>query len=456
MVIISKPNSALRLKVVIVGAGIGGMAAAVGCGLAGHDVLVLEDAPAIAEVGAGLQVAPNMMRILTRWGLRDIVIASSVSLTSVHIRRWSSGALLGEAPVNKSFGDQYVIHRADLHRALYERAVRLPNVRVRVNATVVSADFGEEEGGKGAGVLLKGGERVKADVVLAADGIKSRLRQQMLGLDVDTPTPTGDAAYRVILPRAAMLSDPDLRELIDTPRGTRWIGPGRHIMAYPIKAHQQYNMVLLHPDTSEGSEESWTAVGTKQELVDTYKGWDPVLQKIFALIPDEKVMRWKLCTHGFLETWTKSRVALLGDACHPMLFVVPIRPITLLPQLTCTRPYVAQGAAQAVEDAATLAVLLSSIPDRSSIPQALRLYQIARKTRAETIQGTAMSNREALHMPDGPAQIERDTKFANIFGGGENPDKWGDPTQQEFLWGWDAEDAARKVLGKGDGVRSML
>jgi len=274
----------------------------------------------IGEVGAGLQVPPNMMRILTRWGLRDTVITSSVSLTSVHIRRWASGALLGDAPVNKSFGDQYVIHRADLHRALYERATGLPNVRVRVNATAVSADFGEE--GKEVGVMLEGGERVEADVVLAADGIRSRLRQQMLGLKVNTPTPTptGDAAYRVILPRSAMLTDPDLRELIDTARGTRWIGPGRHIMAYPIKAHQQYNMVLLRPDTSGGSEESWTAVGTKQELVDTYKGWDPVLQKTFNLISDEKVMRWKLCTHGFLETWTKGRVALLGDACHPMLY----------------------------------------------------------------------------------------------------------------------------------------
>jgi len=407
----------------------------------------------IGEVGAGLQVAPNMMRILTRWGLRDTVIASSVSLINLDIRRWSSGALLGEAPVNKSFGEQYVIHRADLHRALYERAVGLPNVRVRVGATVVSAEFGED--GKGAGVVLEGGERVKADVVLAADGVKSRLRQQMLGLQVDTPTPTGDAAYRIILPRSAMVADPELRELIDTPRGTRWVGPGRHIMAYPIKAHQQYNIVLLHPDTSEGSEESWTAVGTKQELVDTFKGWDPVLQKIFGLIPDEKVLKWKLCTHEFLKTWTKGHVALLGDACHPMLFVAPF-PDHILLRLTCSRPYVAQGAAQAVEDAATLAVLLSSISDKSSIPQALRLYQIARKTRAEMVQDSAMKNRETLHMPDGPAQIERDAKFAKIFGGGENPDKWGDPRHQEFMWGWDAEETARRMVRRGEGVRSML
>lgn len=134
----------------------------------------------------------------------------------------------------------------------------------------------------------------------------------------------------------------------------------------------------------------------------------------------------------------------------------PSLPDHTLLRLTRNRPYVAQGAAQAVEDAATLAVLLSSIPEKSSIPQALRLHQLVRKSRAETIQNTAMKNREILHMPDGPAQIERDAKFAMIFGGGENPDIWGDRRQQEFMWGWDAEEAARRMLRRGEGVRSML
>jgi salicylate hydroxylase len=205
-----------------------------------------------------------------------------------------------------------VIHRADLHRALFERATALSNVQVRTKSTVTHANFDAPS------VTLANGEVITGDVVLAADGIKSQLRKQLLKLEEDIPIPTGDAAYRVILPREAMESDPDLRELVDTPRGTRWIGPGRHIMAYPIKQHKLYNMVLLHPDTLD-SEESWTALGTKQELIDTYAGWDPVLQKIFNLIPNQTVLEWKLCTHGFLETWVRGSVALIGDACHPML-----------------------------------------------------------------------------------------------------------------------------------------
>lgn len=434
MVIKGTINPDLRLRIIIVGAGIGGMAAALGCGLAGHQVLVLEDAPAIGEVGAGVQVAPNMVRILERWGVKDVVIRESVSLTESYIRRWDTGKLLGIAPINKSFGDQYVVHRADLHKALFGKAAALPNVKVRTKSTVITADFDAPS------VTLANGEVIRADVVLAADGIKSRLRKQLLNLEEDIPIPTGDAAFRVILPREAMESDPDLRALINTPRGTRWVGPGRHIMAYPIRRHKLYNMVLLHPDTF-GSEESWTATASKQELLDMYAGWDPVLQKIFNLIPDQTVLKWKLCTHEKLETWVRGSVALMGDACHPML------------------PYVAQGAAQAVEDAATLAVLLSSLESAADIPQALRLYQIARKSRAEAIQGMSQTNRNTLHMPDGPEQQERDAKFAMISTGGENPDKWGDLTIQNFMWNWDAEKAAREVVEancKGARVRSRL
>jgi salicylate hydroxylase len=248
------------------------------------------------------------------WGLNDTVIKDSVSLSSVHIRRWQNGALLGVSPINKRFGDQYVIHRADLHRALYDRAVSLSNVQVMVNSTVIRVDFDAPS------VELSHGQIIDADVVLAADGIKSRLRRQMLDLVADEPIPTGDAAYRVVLPRESMMHDSELRELIESPRGTRWVGPGRHIMAYPIKQHKFYNMVLLHPEGAD-SEESWTAKGTKQELIDTYKGWDPVLHKLFKLIPDETVLKWKLCTHDFLDTWVRGNVALLGDACHPMLYV---------------------------------------------------------------------------------------------------------------------------------------
>jgi salicylate hydroxylase len=244
------------------------------------------------------------------------VLDHSVSLSSIQIRRWQSGKLLGITPISKAWGEQYVIHRADLHRALYDRAVALPNVRVQTNSTVISVDFDRPA------VEVRNRGWIKADVVLGADGIKSRIRKQLLGKGGDAVIPTGDAAYRFVLPRAVMENDPELRELIDRPGGTRWVGPGRHVMAYPIKRHQLYNMVMLHPDVVD-SKESWTAMGTKEEMLAMYEGWEPLLQKLMRLVDSETVLEWKLCSHGSLDTWTKGSVALLGDACHPMLYVQP-------------------------------------------------------------------------------------------------------------------------------------
>lgn len=214
--------------------------------------------------------------------------------------------------VNKTYGQQVVVHRADLHNALIEKAMALENVQVRVNSTVTRVQFDPPA------VTLADGTMVQADVVLAADGIKSSIRDQLLGKDATKAIPTGDAAYRIMLPRCAMENDPELKQLIDEPQATRWIGPYRHIIAYPVRNHQLYNIVLLHPDRTD-VEESWTTRGSKQMMVDDYRGWDRRVTKLIDLVKDNEVLEWKLCQHPPLKTWIRGRVALLGDACHPML-----------------------------------------------------------------------------------------------------------------------------------------
>ncbi|CAG8130326.1 unnamed protein product [Penicillium olsonii] len=368
------------------------------------------------EVGAGIQVSPNMLRLFDRWGVSELIHAQDVALEHIHVRRWDNGKLLGTVPVNKTFGQQVVIHRADLHNAIIDRALALPNVELRENSPVTGVSFSP------ASVTLANGDIVHGDVVVGADGIKSTIRSHLLEDSTIKAVATGDAAYRIMLPREVMEKDSELKALIDEPQATRWLGPGRHIIAYPVRKHELYNVVLLHPD-SHGVDESWTTKGSKQEVVENYDGWDSTVRKLIELVDDNEVLEWKLCLHHPLSTWIRGSVALIGDACHPML------------------PYVAQGAAQAVEDAAALGVVLSAISSREEIPLALNAYEKSRKERAETVQQSGSENRITLHLPDGPEQIARDAQF-QASASGNNPDKWSDLRTQEFLWGWDAEKAA--------------
>ncbi|KAL3426718.1 3-hydroxybenzoate 6-hydroxylase [Phlyctema vagabunda] len=415
------PQAKLPLEVIIVGAGIGGVAAAVALCRRDHNVTLLESAPQILPIGAGIQVAPNMLRLLNRWGIGTELYNKGIRLQEVHIRRWQDGSILGETPVNMSYGDQVLIHRADLHDALLTKAKEFKNFQLRTDATVVDVDFDH------ASITIQGGKKVSGDVIIAADGIKSIIRKKVTGDVKDTAIPTGDAVYRLMLTREQMIHDPDLKPFIEEKKAIRWLGPGGHTVSYPVQNHQAYNLAMAHPDRG-GVDESWTTVGSKEKLLKEYENWDPILYKMLVLVPTQEVLEWKLCSHIPLSTWTKGNCALLGDACHPML------------------PYVAQGAAQAVEDAAAIGVILSNLTSRSEIPNALKIYEKARKGRAETIQALGPLNREALHLPDGPEQKLRDAQFQKLSAAGTHPDKWADKKTQEFLWAWDAEVEAEKAL----------
>ncbi|EEA28401.1 salicylate hydroxylase, putative [Talaromyces marneffei ATCC 18224] len=312
------PQARVPLNAIVVGnlepadglAGIGGIATALSLGRRGHNVTILESAPKLMEVGAGIQVSPNMGKLLDRWGVS--YREKATLLEQIDIRRWQDGSLLACMPCNPAHGDQLTIHRADLHNALIDKALSLPNVKLLVNSHVVDVDFEKTE------VVLADGTAIRGDVVLAADGIKSNIRPKLLEDNTMKIEATGDAAYRIILSREEMLSHPLLKEMIDQSRATRWIGPNRHIVAYPLRNHELFNVVLLHPDRGT-VDDAWTIQGSKQDMIDDYAGWDNRITQIIANVQDDAIMEWKLNLYPTLRTWVKKSVALLGDACHPML-----------------------------------------------------------------------------------------------------------------------------------------
>ncbi|KAH0169347.1 FAD/NAD(P)-binding domain-containing protein, partial [Aureobasidium melanogenum] len=393
--LLRKPTT--KLRVIIVGAGVAGLSAAIGIKRAGHVPIVLERTKTIAEAGAGIQLAPNNMRILDRFGVLPEVLRYTTLLERTSIRRWKNNEELASAPLMPGVAQLYnsligAIHRGDLQRTLLEHA-KMDGCDIRVNSRVVKVDDNFE-----AGVQLKDGSWVRGDLVIAADGIKSNIRRQIAAhhRHIDRATPTGDAAYRISIPRERMQRDTETLDMISQNAAIRWMGPHGHIVAYPIKNNNVYNMVLVHPQSpvvDHEAPESWTR-------------------------RENEVIEWTLNSHRPLPLWHQNKVVLVGDACHPML------------------PYLAQGAAQAIEDAGVLQVVLNK--SSTDVDLAIKIYEQVRKARGEAVQASASEVRAALHLPDGPEQRERDDKIRLAGQGkGNNPDLWADKDMQQWLWGTD-------------------
>ena len=387
----------------------------------GHEVTILEQADKIAEVGAGIQAAPNATRVFSRLGLlEDLKIKTNV-LRRVSIRRYANDKELSSAPFSPYVQEEFhsplgVIHRGDLQGVLLRAAQDL-GIDIRTSYRVT--DIGERFAPR---VKIQSGEWLEGDFVVAADGIKSMVRGQISAAHGhrDHISTTGDSAYRILIPRDRIENDEEAIKLLDDNIGIRWVGPGGHIMAYPLQPksvengnrpeqNSTYNMVLLHPSPHKQhenpDEESWMTKGSKQDMLRFYSGWAPIVQKLLKYAPEDEIMEWTLNMHQPLTSWVEGRIALLGDACHPML------------------PYVAQGMANAVEDAGSLTEIFTLTDD---IDLGLRVYQHIRKERAEKMQQSTLDTQHALHLPDGPEQIARDEAMRAAMRGGSNPDRWSD------------------------------
>ncbi|GFG22428.1 putative salicylate hydroxylase [Aspergillus udagawae] len=376
------------MKVIIVGAGIGGLACAIACRQNHLDVLILEQSAEILPVGAGIQIPPNGARIMRELGVLPQIEEKGMKLEFTDLRRYKDGRIITSMPcgdfVVKEYGAPWiVIHRADYHQILLDKARDL-GVEIRLGALVEKVLVDET-------AVVVGKETITGDVIIGADGLWSHVREVVLD-EPHPPEETGDLAYRATFSRAQLLAlnDPEVNALCAKQGVTAWLGPNKHAVFYPVRGGQEYNLVLLQPDDLPPGVR--TTQGDVDEMQYGYKEWDLTLGKMISCIPT--VLKWKLCHLPELPRWTKGSVTLLGDACHPTL------------------PYQAQGAAMAAEDGAVLGMLLHHIASsedyKSKIPQALKLYEDIRKSRtARNVQG-AIRNRGGFHLADGILQRLRD------------------------------------------------
>lgn len=378
---------------IVVGAGLGGLGAAIAILLAGHVVTVLEAASSIGEVGAGIQVLPNSARVLYAWGLKEALDQHATWPRKCNFISWK-GKKLSEMDYHvyeKGAGGPFMdFHRSNLHRCLLDRAVEL-GAKVIINARVDDVQIAGDE--NEATVVLGDGRRMTADLIVGADGINSRLREVLLGRQ-DPPVLTGDLAYRLLLSTKEMLKDPDLRSLVEDPQVNYWIGPDAHAVNYVLRGGELFNMVLLVPDNMPAG--ASTLEGNVDEMRALYKDWDPRITKLLNLC--ESVLKWRLCIRPNLDpTWShpSGSLTLLGDAVH------------------ATLPYLASGAGMALEDGGVLGLCLARMQDKSrnSKKLALRVYEDCRRERTERIVARGSHNQYTYHLHDGPEQEERDRLF---------------------------------------------
>jgi salicylate hydroxylase len=336
--------------------------------------------------------------------------------------------------IRESYGYPHMVgHRSSLAGSLFEACKRERSIEFFFSTAASEMDSWTPK--PSLKVKPRDGEpyTVTADVVLAADGLKSNIREQMLKLlHIDAHVQdTKQAAYRIMLKREEMENDPELLELIDGDRVTRWIGEKRHIIAYPVSSKSIYNLSTVQPDTNFAAAPSatYTTKGSKTAMLEIFSDFCPKIQRMLKLVPDGEVCEWKLRVHSHLQTWVHGSVALIGDACHPTL------------------PHLAQGAAQAIEDAAVIAVVLSRMPDQEpqTINKALRVYERVRKERAETLVELAAASGRSLHLGEGAAKAERDKQFAALKEKkGAVPDKWADADVQKQIYGHDCMKVAEE------------
>ena len=315
-----------KYRILIAGAGIGGLSAASCLMKAGHQVEIHEQAPQLAEVGAGIQVSANAMHVLRHLGLEEAITAVGVQPEAYVFRLHDTGEVIQRFSLSQEelHGAPYTqLHRADLHDLLAARARELdPNV-VRLNHKVT----GFTESADGVELAFRRRHLGAGDMLIGADGLKSVVRAQMFG--AAPATYTGDAAWRVVVPTERLPKDL-LEQVMSV-----FMGPDGHVVCYYLRDGALLNFVGI-VETDEVSEESWTVKLPWDELKAQYRGWHPALQTIIDAADKDQCYRWSLFNRPPIREWSTKRVTLLGDAAHPTL------------------PYLAQGAAMAIEDGAVL------------------------------------------------------------------------------------------------------
>ena len=362
------------MKVIISGAGIGGLTAALCCLHHGADVTVLERAAEMSEIGAGIQIPPNAMKVFEALGLDEALAEIGFRPQAIEARMGRSGLEVFNIPLADAaverWGAPYLhIHRADFIAILGNALREKSSSALRLSAELV--DY--EQTVEAVSARLADGRQVSGDVLIGCDGIHSPLRTAMLG--ADEPVFTGNVAWRAVVPIDR------LGDLAPRPTACAWMGPGKHCVTYRLRRGGLANFVGV-VERDDWTDESWTEQGSAEQALADFDGWHPTLTRLLSQA--DTLYRWALFDRAPLAKWVDGRVALLGDAAHPML------------------PFMAQGAAMAVEDAWVLAHQLASA---KNLTAALQNYQTLRFARASAVQAQSRANAKTFHKRSRLSQI---------------------------------------------------
>jgi salicylate hydroxylase/6-hydroxynicotinate 3-monooxygenase len=349
-----------KLNIAIIGAGMGGLAAAAALRTVGHDVTVYEQARQFTRLGAGIQIGCNAMHVLRGLGLENRLRADTFYPRSWNNRDWKSGEVLFDIlfgrEAEQAYGAPYLLaHRGDLHAAL---ASAVPDEIVRLNHRLTGIDRTAD----GVRLTFDNGNVVTADAAIAADGVQSTVKTALFG--DDAPNFTGRIAYRTVFP-AELLKGAELLNC------TKWWGEDRHVVMYPVKPDRSEIYFVTSQPEPGFKLESWSATGDVKVLREAFEAFHPEARAVINAAPS--VHKRPLVDRDPLDRWVDGKVALLGDACHPMT------------------PYMAQGAAMAIEDGAILARCLDGC-DHDGIEAALARYEATRKARTSKMQVASRQN----------------------------------------------------------------
>jgi salicylate hydroxylase len=361
----------MALPIIVAGAGIGGLSAALGLARKGCDVLVLEKAAALGEIGAGIQLGPNAFHCFDQLGVGDAARGMAVFIDTLLLMDALSGEEITRIPLDepfrRRFGNPYaVVHRGDLHGVLLAACRDLPRISLRTGAEVVGYDQDDTS----VTVRLASGETQRGTALIAADGLWSNVRRQLVG--DGAPRVSGHTTYRSVIPTEKMPED------LRWNAATLWAGPKCHIVHYPLSGWKLFNLVVTYHNNAPEP-----VAGKPVDEAEVLRGFTHVHPRARSIINHGTNWKlWVLCDRDPVENWVDGRVALLGDAAHPMM------------------QYMAQGACMAMEDGVCLAEMVAAHPGR--VPAALEAYRDRRVLRTARVQLQSRAMGDHVYHPSGP------------------------------------------------------
>lgn len=365
------------MQIAIIGAGIGGLTAALCLHQQGFKVRIFERHPVLEEVGAGIQIGPNGCKVLRALGLLEQLKPFAFVPQAAEMRFGDTGKIIFSLPLAETseqrYGAPYLnIHRADLQKVLASAIQQQMPDALQLGFELKDLTQDEQQ----VHLEFLNGQRFSADLVIGADGIRSNVRHLLF--NIEDGHFTGMAAWRMTIPTERLAKN------LVPPKATVWVGAHKHVVTYYLRGGALVNLVGV-VEHSSWPYDGWTCQGSRQDILQDYQGWHPIIEQILQAGDDTEFYQWALREIKPLETWSSGRVTLLGDACHAML------------------PFMAQGAVMAIEDAWVLAQQLQRHPQQ--ITNALYAYERLRKGRTSKVQATARRNGQLYHQSSNAGQM---------------------------------------------------